>query len=91
MSPRLLSALAVAGLIAASSLTLGVAPASAAEGVGSGRAVIRIDAPTATVIKTGKNSYRMVLPPDSSGQWMGERTNDAGKHRFVSETSRPRS
>ena len=78
--PRLLSVLAAAGLIAASSLALGVAPASASgEGVGSGRALIRIDAPTATVIKTGKNSYRMVLPPDSSGQWMGERTNVAGK------------
>lgn len=77
MSPRLLSALAAVGLVAASSLALGTAPASA-EGVGSGRALIHIDAPTATVIKTGKNSYRMVLPPDSSGQWMGERTNDAG-------------
>ncbi|MGI9196933.1 MAG: hypothetical protein ACR2KE_05670, partial [Candidatus Nanopelagicales bacterium] len=37
-----------------------------------------IDAPTATVVKTGKNAYRMILPPDSSGQWMGERTNAAG-------------
>ena len=77
--PRLVSVLATAGLIAASSLALGVAPASAAEGIGSGRALVRIDAPTATVVKTGKNSYRMILPPDSSGQWMGERTNAAGK------------
>ena len=79
MVPRILSVLAAAGLVAASTLALGVAPASAGEGVGSGRAVVRIDAPTATVVKTGKNSYRMILPPDSSGQWMGERTNDAGK------------
>ena len=79
MPPRLLSVLAAAGLVAASSLALGVAPASAAgEGVGSGRALVRIDSPTATVVKTGKNSYRMVLPPDSSGQWMGERTSDSG-------------
>lgn len=77
--PRLLTSLAAAGLLAASTFALGVAPASAAEGVGSGRALIRIDAPTATVVKTGKNSYRMVLPPDSTGQWMGERTNAAGK------------
>lgn len=78
--PRLLSVLAAAGLVAASSLALGVAPASAAgEGIGSGRALVRIDAPTATVVKTGKNSYRMILPPDSSGQWMGERTNAEGK------------
>lgn len=79
MSPRLLSSLAAAGLIAASTFALGAAPASASgEGIGSGRALIRIDAPTATVLKTGKNSYRMILPPDSSGQWMGERTNASG-------------
>lgn len=79
MVPRILSVIAAAGL-AASSLALGAAPASASgEGIGSGRALVRIDAPTATVVKTGKNSYRMILPPDSSGQWMGERTNAAGK------------
>lgn len=76
-SRHLVSSVVSAGLVA-SALVLGVAPAQAAEGIGSGRALIRIEAPTATVIKTGKNSYRMILPPDSSGQWMGERTNAEG-------------
>lgn len=35
----------------------------------------------ATVMKTGKNSYRVVLPPESVGQWMGERTDDQGNVR----------
>ncbi|MGI9197533.1 MAG: hypothetical protein ACR2KE_08755 [Candidatus Nanopelagicales bacterium] len=83
MSSTIRRALAVTSAlgIAASALVLAGVPAQSQEqktGIGSGRAVIHIDAPTATVVKTGKNSYRMVLPPDSSGQWMGERTNAAG-------------
>jgi len=42
MVPRILSVLAAAGLVAASSLAVSVAPASASgEGVGSGRALVR--------------------------------------------------
>ena len=70
------SAIAVA--LVASAVVMSSAPAQA-EGVGSGRAVIRIDAPTATVIKTGKHSYRMVLPEGTTGQWMGERPDAQGK------------
>jgi hypothetical protein len=53
------------------------------QGVGSGRAVIRLDAPTATVVKTGKNSYRMVLPEGTTGQWMGERSTPDGSAVLV--------
>ena len=69
--------LATAAALVASAVVVSSAPAQA-EGVGSGRAVVRIDAPSATVIKTGKHSYRMVLPEGTTGQWMGERPNAAG-------------
>ena len=71
-------------VIALSTLTLISTPAQAADsqtGVGSGRAVIRIDASEANVKKTGKHSYRMILPEISTGQWMGERANVNGKLR----------
>ncbi|MGI9197534.1 MAG: hypothetical protein ACR2KE_08760 [Candidatus Nanopelagicales bacterium] len=72
--------------VVASAFVLAGVPAQSQEqknGIGSGRAVIHIDAPTATVTKVGKNSYRMVLPPGSSGQWMGERTDARGKERTL--------
>ena len=71
--------------VALSALTFATAPAQASgkgTGVGSGRAIIRIDAAEATVTKTGKHAYSMVLPLDSSGQWMGERTNANDKTRL---------
>ena len=67
-----------ASAFVASAMVMSSAPAQA-EGVGSGRAVIRIDAPTATVTKVGKHAYRMVLPEGTTGQWMGERPNAQGK------------
>ncbi len=77
------SAIVGIAAVALSTLTLAIVPAHASEttGIGSGRAVIRLDAPTATVIKTGKHSYRMVLPQGTTGQWMGERANANGKMR----------
>ena len=72
---------AALALTATASLAV-VSPAQAEDkgaGIGKGRALIHIDAPTATVTKTGKHSYRMVLPPESTGQWMGERTTEQGK------------
>lgn len=77
-----ISAVATLG-IAASALVLAVPPAAHAQGVGSGRAVIRLDAPSATLTKTGKHSYRMVLPQGTTGQWMGERTNAQGKSQVL--------
>ena len=77
------SAIVGIAAVALSTLTLAIAPAHASEttGIGSGRAVIRLDAPTATVVKTGKHSYRMVLPQGTTGQWMGERANANGTLR----------
>lgn len=69
---------ATAAALVAAAVVVSSSPAQA-EGVGSGRAVVRIDAPSATVIKTGKNSYRMVLPEGTTGQWMGERPDAQGK------------
>lgn len=69
---------ATAAALVASAMFMSSAPAQA-EGIGSGRAVIRIDAPTATVTKVGKHAYRMVLPEGTTGQWMGERPNAQGK------------
>lgn len=78
---RWVAVAAAMGLTATGMLAV-VSPAQAADkgaGIGKGRALIHIDAPIATVTKTGKHSYRMVLPPESTGQWMGERTSAQGK------------
>lgn len=78
-SLTVISTLASAGL-AASTLVFAGAPAQAqGEGVGAGRAVIHIDSPVATVRKTGRHSYRIVLRSDASGQWMGERKDSRGR------------
>ena len=50
-------------------------------GIGSGRAVIHVDAPNAKVTKQADGSYELALPANSTGQWMGERTNAAGKKK----------
>ncbi|MGI9197227.1 MAG: hypothetical protein ACR2KE_07155 [Candidatus Nanopelagicales bacterium] len=74
---KVLVSVTTAALVA-SAVVMSSAPAEA-EGVGSGRAVIRIDAPTATVTKVGKHAYRMVLPEGATGQWMGERPDARGR------------
>lgn len=76
-SSKILTSVTAAALVA-SAMVMSSAPAQA-EGIGSGRAVIRIDAPTATVTKVGKHAYRMVLPEGTTGQWMGERPDAQGK------------
>jgi hypothetical protein len=73
--------LATSAALAVSGLVFSGAPAQAGEGIGKGRALVRIDAPEARVTKVGKNSYRIVLPAASTGQWLGERTGADGKQR----------
>lgn len=51
--------------------------------IGQGRAVLHIDVDLATVKKVGDRTYRMVLPRDAAGQWMGERTDASGKERVL--------
>lgn len=78
---RVAAGIGALGVTAAASLAI-TAPADAVEvktGIGRGQALVYIESPTATVIKTGKNSYRMFMPPNSTGQWMGERTDGKGK------------
>lgn len=72
--------------VAASALISVTSPGQAAQekvGVGHGRAVIHVDVASATVTRTGKHAYRMTIPLDSPGQWMGERTNAQGTSRTV--------
>jgi hypothetical protein len=77
--PRFMSVLAALAL-AGGALVVASAPAQAkGEGIGSGKALVRLDVPTVTVTKIGKSTYRMVLPEGTTGQWMGERPNDRGK------------
>lgn len=57
---------------------LGAGSASAAE-IGSGRAIIRIDAPSAQATNEAFGSYTLTIPTGSTGQWMGERPGAAGK------------
>ena len=78
---RVLS-LSIVGALAASGLFIAVAPAQAKE-ITPGRAVVRIDAPKATVKKIGANSYRIVLPKSATGQWMGDRTTSDGKRQIL--------
>lgn len=83
-STRRILAATAAVAVTASALVMVGQPAQSREGetgIGKGRALVYVEAPTATVTKTGKNSYRMVLPPGSTGQWMGERTDVEGNTR----------
>ncbi|MGI9117077.1 MAG: hypothetical protein ACR2JV_05525 [Gaiellales bacterium] len=77
---RILKTLSVAavaiGLIAIS------VPAQAKE-ISAGRAVVRIDIPSATVATVGKNAYRMVVASTTTGQWMGERTLANGRSKTL--------
>lgn len=71
--------MSVAALLVTSvGLGIGSSSASAAE-IGSGRAIIRIDAPSAQVDKKAFGAYTLTIPTGSTGQWMGERPGAAGK------------
>lgn len=72
-----LSAVVVAGVFSAG--LVGLAGPAQAAGIGSGRAVIHVDAPEATAAKQADGSYELTLPSGSTGQWMGMRKNAAGK------------
>ena len=76
---RLLVAALTVGL-ALMSLT---APTSAsATQIGSGRALIRIDAATATVSKNSDGTFTLKIPTGSKGQFLGERTDASGSERI---------
>jgi len=64
--------------IATSFLAVAAAPANAA-GLGSGRAVVHVDSTKATLAKQADGSYLLTMPKGTTGQWMGERKNAAGK------------
>ena len=72
------SAVTALSAIALTMTALTAAPAQAAP-VGSGRALVHIDADQVTATSTGANSYDLAFPAGTSGQWMGERKNAAGK------------
>lgn len=55
--------------------------ATAAE-IGTGRALIRIEAPTATVVKNPDGSFTLKIPSSSKGQFLGERPDANGKKRI---------
>lgn len=85
MRTRLLASGAALGVAAATLVATGL-PVQAAEGapgLGSGRALVRLDIPRATIAKEGKGRYRLVLPPGTTGQWMGERKDSAGRQRSL--------
>ncbi len=82
VSTRVVLAITSAAVALAGGLATAV-PAQAAKGdsIDSGRAIIRIDAKRAQAAKVGDNSYRVTLPADSSGYWLGERTDAQGRER----------
>lgn len=56
-------------------------PVTAAE-IGTGRALIRIEAPTATVSKNPDGSFTLTIPSGSKGQFLGERPDANGKEKL---------
>ena len=71
----------VAAVGFAASAFVVAAPAQAAStGIGTGRAVVHVDAPQATVTKQADGSYLLAMPQGTTGQWMGERKNASGKN-----------
>ena len=50
--------------------------------IGTGRALIRIEAPTATVSKNADGSFTLKIPSGSKGQFLGERPDANGKNRI---------
>ena len=81
LTRTLLSLIAVSG-IAVSTLAIAAVPAQAA-GIGTGRAVVHIDAPQATTIKQADGSYLLNMPKGTTGQWMGERKVASGKNKTL--------
>lgn len=82
---KLVSAIAFVG-IALGATFIAASPASAAD-IGTGRAIIRIDAAKATATpkgsaKEGVQTYTLTLPSGSKGQWLGERKDSRGKERL---------
>lgn len=75
-----LMAAASAAALSLGLIALGSATSSAsAAGIGSGRALVRIDAPNATVSKNADGSYVLTVPANSTGQFFGERPDKSGK------------
>lgn len=72
----MISALAIGG----TTLVVNCTSAQAA-GISAGRAVVHIDARSATVTKQPDGTYSIAMPKGSSGQWMGERVNANGKKK----------
>lgn len=56
-------------------------PATAAE-IGTGRAIIRIDAAQGTVSKNADGSFTLKIPAGSKGQFLGERKDAKGNERL---------
>lgn len=83
---KIVSMIALAGITMGATLFV-ASPASAAD-IGTGRAIIRIDAAKATVTAQGDatskgvQTYTLILPSGSKGQWLGERKNSRGKERL---------
>jgi len=82
LTSRLTSSLAVVGIsatvVATSLVGINASPAQAA-GIGSGRAIVHVDSAKATLAKQADGSYLLNMPKGTTGQWMGERKNAAGK------------
>ena len=81
-SKRTLTVALNIGLISAFAVAVGSAPAQAIERP-VGRALIRIDAPSATTSKVSNGQYVMTLPKESAGQWLAERPNARGKTKVA--------
>lgn len=83
------SSVAAALGLAMVALGANASPAVAAEGVGSaeeigsGRALVRIDAASATVAKKADGSYTLRIPVGSTGQFLGNRPDASGKSRLI--------
>lgn len=64
--------------IAGSVMAFAQAPAHAA-GIGSGRALIRLETDSPKIVNEGSDRYRLVLPARTPGRWLGERTDARGR------------
>lgn len=80
----------VTSVLAALAVTLGLTavtamPTTAAPDPlkGKGKAIVRIDAVSATVTDLGEHRYRITLPSGARGQWLGERKVASGKQKTL--------